>query len=259
MQNAENMEKFKVVIVEDEVPARNLIKHFLEKHPHFEVVAECADGLEGARQINRHDPHLVFLDIRMPRVDGFEMLELFEGEKKMPLIIFTTAYDEFAIKAFEYNTLDYLLKPIASGRFDRALEKALSQLREGVNSQEAIKIFLEKRDNSPEFLKRIVVRTGSGLRVIPEEDLYCLEAQDDYVLISTGKEEFLKKKTLTFYEDNLDPVHFLRVHRSFIVRMDAIRKIEPYSKDAYIAILKNDRRVSVSKAGYSLLKKHLDF
>ncbi len=253
------MNKYKVIIIEDETPARNLIRHFLEKHPQFEVVAECADGLEGARQISLQAPDLIFLDIRMPRVDGFEMLELFEGERKMPLTIFTTAYDEFAIKAFEYNTLDYLLKPISADRFDRAVEKAVGQLEKGIDGQEHIQKFLQHGETSPGFMRRIVVRAGSGIHVIPEGDVYCLEARDDYVLICTAKEEFLKRKTLKFFEDKLDSQNFLRVHRSFIVRIDAIRKIEPYSKDAYLAVLKNGRRVSVSKAGYSLLKNNLDF
>ena len=253
------MKKYHALIIEDEAPARELIRHYLENHHGIELAGECSDGFEGAKQISGLKPDLIFLDIQMPRISGFEMLELLD-ENSMPLIIFTTAYDQFAIRAFEFNALDYLLKPIARERFDQAVSRALAQLDAGSNQSQAIQKVLEKPPAGDGFIDRIVLRSGAGIHVIPQEDILCLEAQDDYVLIYTAqKEEFLKKKTLKYYEEHLDPVRFLRVHRSCIVAIDAIQKIEAYSKDAWVACLKNGQKMPVSKAGYASLRKTFDF
>jgi two-component system LytT family response regulator len=249
------MSKWKAIIIDDEQPARDLIKVYLSGFPQVELIAECIDGFEGVKALGEHKPDLVFLDIQMPRLNGFEMLELLD-EEEYPVIIFTTAFDQFAIKAFDHNALDYLLKPISVIRFNQAMEKALHSLENQNVTGGTVKKTLSVSAMHGKYLERIVLRSGDGLQIIPEQQIHFLEAADDYVKICTGKDIFLKKKTLKHFEENLDPAFFVKVHRSFIIRIDAIRKIEPYSKDSFIAILKNDHKVSVSKSGYAVLKKY---
>jgi two-component system LytT family response regulator len=248
------MKKFKALIIEDEQPARDLLRLFLNEYPEIELIDECSDGFDGAKAISLHKPDLVFLDIQMPRINGFEMLELIDTEQ-LPLIIFTTAFDQFALKAFEFNALDYLLKPIALPRFKQAVDKALASLKAGQSDTRPISKLIETGMGTGTYIDRIVLKSGEGFHVILQEDIFCIEAHDDYVIIATSNEEYLKKKTLKFYEENLDPSLFLRVHRSFLVQINAIKKIEPYSKDAFIGILKNGRKISISKSGYSELRK----
>lgn len=251
-------QKVKSLIIEDEAPARRLLQEFLKEYPHIEVLDECTDGFEGARKIMELKPDLIFLDVQMPRINGFEMLELLRGED-MPLIIFTTAYDEFAIKSFEYNTCDYLLKPISQERFRKAANKALEQLNDRESQQPDMSKMVDQALGGGKYLDRIVIRSGSNIQVVYCDDLLCLEASDDYVIVHTAEDQWLKKQTLKFYEEKLDPLEFVRVHRSFLVKTSAISRIEPYSKDAYIAILHNGFKVSVSKAGYSRLKELMNF
>lgn len=254
------MENIKAIIVEDEAPARELIMHYLKDHPRVQVIEQCQDGFEGAKAIFNLKPDLVFLDIQMPRITGFEMLEILEAEQ-LPVVIFTTAYDQFAIKAFECNALDYLLKPISRERFNQALDKALLKLAAPMADAAAIDKALEMDRNDKGFIERIVAKSGSGrINVIPQEDISCIEAMDDYVLINTtSKEEYLKKKTLKYFEEHLDPRRFLRVHRSCMVAIDAVSRIEAYSRDAWVAILISGKKIPVSKAGYSALRKTFDF
>jgi two-component system, LytTR family, response regulator len=250
----------KAIIIEDEAPARKLLRHFLENFERdIEVVCECEDGFDGVKMILNHQPDLVFLDVQMPRINGFEMLELLDKDK-LPIVIFTTAFDEFAIKAFEYNAVDYLLKPLGKERFDKAVGKAIGQIRTRQDeSKGKLGILLEHAISKEKFLERIVIRTGNQIQVVQCDDIICLESSDDYVVIHTVKEQWIKKQTLKFYEARLNPEEFLRVHRSFILKLSEINRLEPYSKDAYIAILHNGLKVSVSKAGYLKLKESLNF
>ncbi|MBW6537317.1 MAG: LytTR family transcriptional regulator DNA-binding domain-containing protein [Mariniphaga sp.] len=250
--------RIKTLIVEDEAPARRLLQEFLKEFPGIEVLEECTDGFEGARRIMELKPDLIFLDVQMPRINGFEMLELLRGED-MPLIIFTTAFDEFAIRSFEYNTCDYLLKPLNRERFQKAVTKALEQLKDKKSPADDLNSMVDQALGGGKYLDRIVIRSGSNIQVVYCDDLLCLEASDDYVIVHTAADQWVKKQTLKFYEEKLDPAEFLRVHRSFVVKISAISRIEPYSKDAYIAILHNGLKVSVSKAGYSRLKEMLNF
>lgn len=252
------MKVYTALIIEDEAPARDLLLHYLKHYPQIQVVGQCRDGFEGIKAISSCTPDMILLDISMPRLSGFEMLELVD-EDKMPLTIFTTAYDQYAIKAFECNALDYLLKPIAPERFDQAINKALEKLASGKDAVPLNQV-LDSGWPREGFLDRVVVRSGAGIHVVPEQDLLCLESKDDYVLIYTrSEEEFLKKKTLKYYEQHLDPRRFLRVHRSCILALEAIQKIEAYSKDAWIAVLMNGLKFPVSKAGYAALRKIFDF
>ncbi len=251
-------QKIKTLIIEDEAPARRLLQEFLKEYPEVEVLEECTDGFEGAKKILELKPDLIFLDVQMPRINGFEMLELLRGED-MPLIIFTTAFDEFAIKSFEYNTCDYLLKPISQERFEKAVNKAIEKLKDKNNLRPDMNRIVDEALGGGKYLDRIVISSGSNIHVIYCDDLLCLEASDDYVIVHTAEDQWVKKQTLKFYEEKLDPAEFMRVHRSFLIKASAISRIEPYSKDAYIAILHNGLKVSVSKAGYSRLKELLNF
>lgn len=248
----------KAIIIEDEEPARALLKEYLKNFDQIEVVDECRDGFEGIKSIATHKPDLIFLDIQMPRVNGVEMLEAIDKDD-LPVVIFTTAYDEYAVKAFEMNALDYILKPISMGRLTESIGKVLQHFDLYKSKREQLGRFISQGSLATSTLERIVVNSASGLELIPDQEIYCLEANDDYVLICTEAREYLKKKTMRYYEERLDPTLFMRVHRSFIVNTKQIKRIEMYSKDSWLAILKNDRRIAISKQGYSALKKAFDF
>lgn len=240
----------KALIIDDEPLARNIIKEYLLDFPQVEVVEECGNGFEGLKAINQHQPQLVFLDIQMPKITGFELLELLDD---LPSIIFTTAFDEFALKAFEANAVDYLLKPFSEDRFKKAMDKFLS-----VNKEEQSKpiqnIVEAVSAQSQSQKERIVIKLGNKIKVISIYDISHLTADDDYVKIYTAEGEFLKNHTLSFFEKNLNPNLFVRVHRSHIVKIDQITKIEAYEKDGHILILKTGQKIPVSKTGYPKLK-----
>ena len=252
------MEKIRVLIIEDELPGRQLLREYIDATPGMELLGEATDGYEGCREIIKHLPDLIFLDIQMPRINGLEMLELLD-ENQMPGVIFTTAYDEYAVKAFELNALDYLLKPFSYERFRQSVERYLLQRKQADPNNTSLQSLIQQDAARLQASGRIVVKSGQDIHIIPETDIQCLEAQDDYVMICTDKEEYLKKKTLNYYEETLNPGLFIRVHRSYIVYVEAIQKIEPYSKDAWVALLKNGRKIAVSKHGYARLRRQFDF
>lgn len=240
----------KTVLIDDEPLARGMVLEYLKELPEFEVVAECNDGFEGVKAIQQHQPDLIFLDIQMPKLTGFEMLELLDD---YPHVIFTTAFDEYALKAFEKNAIDYLLKPIRQDRFHKAIEKfknTVHQRQSPSISPETLKDAIE-----PAKLERVVVKTGAQIKIIPVEQITYLEAYDDYVKIHTGEGMYLKNKTMASFERQLDEKHFVRVHRSFIVQVDQLEKIEPLEKDSYIATLHRGDKVNISKSGYARLKQ----
>src|SRR5215212_4532085 len=198
----------KTIIIDDEPLARSIVKEYLQSYNDIEVVAECNDGFEGMKAIQQLKPDLIFLDIQMPKINGFEMLELFE---EAPPVIFTTAFDEFAIKAFESNAVDYLLKPFNKERFDKAIQKFLQQ-----STNQPTQSVLEAAAQSPGQQNRIVVKVGNKIKIIPVNQINYLEAADDYVKIVTAEGAFLKKRTMNFFEQSLTNWHFVRVHRSYI-------------------------------------------
>jgi len=243
----------RAILIDDEPLAREVVKEYLEDYPEIEVVAECGDGFEGVKAIAQHQPDLIFLDIQMPKITGFEMLELLDSR---PAVIFTSAFDEYAIKAFETYAVDYLLKPFAKTRFkvavDRWLEKQhLEETKQHVQS------LMESSAAAPSYNERIVVKVGSTIKIIPSTDIIFLEAYDDYVKINTKDGTFLKNKTMQFFETNLDDKQFVRVHRSFIVQVSYITGLVPYEKESYKLILKTGDKLPVSKTGYTKLKKLL--
>lgn len=239
----------KVIIIDDEILARSIVKEYLQKHPQLELAQECNDGFEGIKAIQQHQPDLIFLDIQMPKINGFEMLELIE---QPPAIIFTTAFDEYAIKAFEAHAVDYLLKPFDQERFDKAIQKWRDQ-KTG-SQKETTKELLDTASLSPAQNQRIVIKDGSKIKIIPVQDVFYLEAADDYVKIHTKDGYFLKNKTMSHFEQALDIQHFVRSHRSYIINIQQITRIDPYEKDNHVAVLRSGAKVPVSRSGYGKLK-----
>jgi two-component system, LytTR family, response regulator len=250
------MEKIRTIIIDDETPARELIKYYLTEIDSIEVISECADGFSGLKTITALKPDLVFLDIQMPRLTGIELIEVLTEK---PEIIFTTAYDQFAIRAFELNAVDYLMKPFPKRRFTDAVNKAIDKIRSGKGNKEPANQLLAIKPESSSPVNRIVVRKGNAINLIPVEHIRYVEAQDDYVMIfhTTGKA--LKQQTMKFYEDNLPKSDFVRIHRSYIVKVEEIKGIEPYGKDNHVAILNSGDKLPVSRAGYKHLKEELRF
>lgn len=238
----------KAILIDDEPLSREIVKSYLRKFPLIEVVDECNDGFEGVKSIQQHQPDLVFLDIQMPKINGFEMLEL---THPMPPVIFITAFDDYALKAFEANAIDYLLKPVSEERFQKALQKFLDKSSGLTNKTTDL---LDAMAHSPSQNNRIVVKTGNKVKIIPVHDIHYLEADDDFVKIFTAEGSFLKNKTLSFYEQTLDPQQFVRVHRSYLIHIGQITKIEPYQKETHMAVLRNGQQIPISKTGYGKLK-----
>ncbi|MNK11422.1 Transcriptional regulatory protein YehT [compost metagenome] len=241
----------RTILIDDEPLARDVVKHYLRNFPDVEVVAECSDGFEGIKAIAEHQPDLIFLDIQMPKISGFEMLELIE---KHPAVIFTTAFDEYAIKAFEVNAIDYLLKPIEQGRFDLAMQKLPTRLN---NIDAVAKELLDVAGLSPAQSNRVVVKKNGVIKIIAVVDIHYLEADDDYVKLSTSEGIFQKNKTMSFFEKTLESSQFIRIHRSYIINLAQVTKIELKEKDSYVVLLKSDIWLPVSKTGYIKLKAAL--
>jgi two-component system LytT family response regulator len=244
----------RVLLIDDEPLARMVVLEYLQGFKDsIEVLGECNDGFEGLKAIQQHQPDLIFLDVQMPKINGFEMLELVENP---PAVIFTTAFDEYAIKAFETHAVDYLLKPFSKERFNKAVEKFLATKPVEYPAKQTESL-LEAASQSPGQHERIVVKTGTKVKIIPVADVEYLEADDDYVSVHTKEGSFLKNKTMSFFEQTLDADQFVRVHRSYIIKIQDITRIDPYEKDAHIAILKSGAKIPVSKTGYAKLKQVL--
>lgn len=240
----------KTIIIDDEPLATQLVAEYLSKFPDFEIVAICHDGFEGIKAIKDHQPELIFLDVQMPKISGFEMLELLE---RIPAVIFTTAFDEYAMQAFEVHAVDYLLKPFSQDRFDKAIEK----FKQTGKAQNVQTLLDSESSDAQEILSRIVLKDRNDIKIIPTGDILYLEANDDYVNIYTDEGKFLKNKTLSYFEHHLDSEVFVRVHRSYLVKIAEITKIEAYKKDSHILILKSGGQIPVSKTGYPKLKSAL--
>jgi two-component system, LytTR family, response regulator len=239
----------KTILIDDEPLARSVVREYLQSLSDFQIVAECDDGFAGVKAITQYKPDLVFLDIQMPKINGFEMLELIENP---PAVIFTTAFDEYAIKAFEAHAIDYLLKPFSKDRFDKAIQKWMQQ-----SKSKTTPVQLPEDIRQPEERNRIVIKEGGNIRIIPIHEVIYIESYDDYVKIHTAKEVFLKKKTMSFYENMLDGNQFVRIHRSYILQLSYLTRIEPLEKETHIALLKNGLKLPLSKTGYVKVKQVL--
>ena len=239
---------YKVILIDDEPLARQMLKTLLQPYTEVQVVAECGDGFEGFKAIQEHNPNLIFLDIQMPRLNGFEMLELLDAP---PAVIFTTAFDEYALKAFEAHAVDYLLKPVIRARFEKAIQKWLQQA--GNKQAQPVTALLENNVYEG-YQHRIVVKDNGLIRIIPGQDIHYIEASDDYIKIVTKEGTYLKKSTLAHIEQTLDPEQFVRVHRSYLIPVSQLMRIEPYEKESHIALLHSGAKVMVSKSGMARLK-----
>lgn len=246
----------RTIIIDDEKLSRDIIKNYLKNDSEIEVLTECNDGFEGIKAINHHQPDLIFLDIQMPKISGFEMLELVE---EMPVVIFSTAFDQYAIKAFELNATDYLLKPYSRDRFIEAMAKAKEKISSHLNPTEKIKELVAQRQEAEGAMERIVVKSGSKINIIPVEKIEYFEAQDDYVAIHIEGKRYLKQITMKYLENNLPKSTFTRVHRSYIASVEQINRLELYGKDSHIVLLKNGEQLPVSRSGYTKLKAVLNF
>ena len=242
----------RVVIVDDEPLARALVKELVAAHPGVEVVAECANGFEAVKAVADLSPDLVFLDVQMPKLSGFEVLELIGRDLA---VIFTTAYDQYALRAFEVHAVDYLLKPFSEERFAEALSRA----RERLASREALPIEALISDARPRQgpVERVLIRDGSQVHVLPVDRIDYVEAQDDYVCFKSEGKQYLKDQTLGSVEASLDGTRFVRIHRSYLLNIDRIARVELYAKDSRIAILGDGTKLPVSRAGYARLARLL--
>jgi two-component system LytT family response regulator len=258
--------KFRAVIVDDEELARQVLREFLTAHPEIEIAAECANGFEAVKSVTELKPDLVFLDVQMPKLDGFEVLELIGTGAA---VVFVTAHDNYAIRAFEVHAVDYLLKPFGCDRFEAALTRAKERL--GSKSSAPLSPNAQPARPAPspsdlaaaarrpaQYLDRIPVRDGAKVFIIPITKLDYAEAQDDYIALCSENKKHLKQQTISSLESALDPSRFLRIHRSYIVNLERVARIEPYGKDSHVAVLHNGTQLPVSRAGYARLREFLD-
>lgn len=248
--------KIRAVIVDDEELARQVIRELLAPHQEIEIIGECANGFEAVKLVTEQKPDLIFLDIQMPKLDGFEVLELIGSASP---VVFVTAHDTYAIRAFEVHAVDYLLKPFGAERFEAALERAKERLGSKSPSTAVPAVELSASARPPaQYLERIPVRDGAQVFIIPVSKLDFAEAQDDYVALSTEGKKHLKQQLISSLEAALDPSCFLRIHRSYIVNLERVVKVEPYGKDSHVAVLRNGVQLPVSRAGFARLRACLD-
>jgi len=246
-------QKWKALIVDDEELARKLLREMLGSHPEIEIAAECGNGMEAVKAAGEHKPDLLFLDVQMPKLTGFDVLELIDRDNVG--VIFVTAYDQYAMKAFEVHAVDYLLKPFSRERFEAALERAKHQKPQ--KEVDAGELAAAARP-AGQYAERIVVKDGTKVTLIPVLKLDYAEALDDYVSLVTEGKKLLKQQTLSGLELALDPKLFVRIHRSYLVNLERVTRIEPYGKDSKVAILSNGVRLPVSRTGYARLKTLLE-
>ena len=243
------MQPIRSVIVDDEELARGIVREFLTPHSDIEIIAECSNGFEAVKAITELKPDLVFLDIQMPKLTGLEVLELVD---KNLSVIFVTAYDQYAVRAFEVHVIDYLLKPFTKQRFDEALGRARSKIAQH-ESAPFSEILADARPRDVP-LERVLVREGSKVHVLPIDRIDYVEAQDDYIAIRSEGKTHLKQQRLTELESSLDQKRFVRIHRSYILNVDRLARLELYAKDSRMAVLKDGTKLPVSRSGYEKLK-----
>lgn len=247
------MRKYTVIIVDDESPARDLIKNFLNSYDEFEIIDEADNGFDGCLKINQSKPDLVFLDVQMPRLTGVEVLDLLE--KPLPFIIFSTAYDQYAVQAFEKNALDYLLKPYSRDRFNIALKKFIGKSNDKGELPGHSDQLFEGIKPKDEKINRIPVRSGSKIHILKLDEVKFIEAQDDYIKIHSTKGAFLKQQTMKHVEQNLPGDIFVRIHRSYILNINFLNQLEIYDRHGYTAITSDNNKLPVSRQGATKLKK----
>lgn len=237
----------KCIIIDDEPLACAMVTEYLNNHPEIEILTQCHNGFDGVKAIQEMQPDLVFLDIQMPKLNGFEMLELLDD---VPAVIFTTAFDEYAMKAFDQNAADYLLKPFSQERFDHAIEKFKARVPMEGTEQKAV----EGMSIQYPLAERVAIKNGSKIHVLPYDDIFVIEADDDYVVVRTKQGAFAKKRTLSYFESSLPSDRFVRVHRGFLVNLNHIERLDQRESQAFTAVLSSGQEVPVSRTGMQLLK-----
>ncbi len=248
-------EILRIVIVDDEPLSRSVVREYASADPSIEIVADCANGFEAVKAVTELKPDLVLLDVQMPKLDGFEVLELLGRDQP---VVFITVYDQYALRAFDVHAVDYLLKPFSAERFQEAIERARERMR-AREAGPAVKVEELVRDARPKGgpVERVLIRAGANVHVLPVDKIDYVEAQDDYVAFKSEGKQFLKDQTLSAVETTLDSARFVRIHRSYILNIDRIAKVELYAKDSRIAILRDGTRLPVSRAGYARLSQLL--
>jgi two-component system LytT family response regulator len=249
----------RIIIVDDEALARGVVREYLAEHADVEVVAECANGFEAVKAITELEPDLAILDIQMPKLDGFEVAELAAGKCRF---MFATAFDQYAIKAFEFHALDYLLKPFSQQRFDQALAHARASMAKAGGAQpvaqegldEAVREVVRDAATRNKPLGRVLIRDGAKVHVIAAEKIDYIEAQDDYVQIRTEGKSYLKNQRLSDLESQLEADKFLRIHRSYLLNIECMSRIEQAGKDSHVAVLKDGTRLPISRSGYQKVR-----
>ena len=252
MSDAEQI-PLRVAIVDDEPLARAVVREYLAAYPEVDVVAECSNGFEAVKAVAECAPDLMFLDVQMPKLSGFEVLELIGRE--VP-VVFTTAYDQYALRAFEVHAVDYLLKPFTAERFAQALARA----RGRITAREPMPVdalLAAAHPNPAAPAERVLIRDGAQVHVLPVDKIDYVEAQDDYVCFKAEGKQYLKDQTLAAVEGSLDRTRFVRIHRSYLLNIERIARVELYAKDSRVAILRDGTRLPVSRAGYARLAKLL--
>lgn len=246
------MKTIKAIIIDDEELGRDIINEYLGDYPQIDVVAECRDAHEALEMIEKHQPELIFLDIQMPEINGFELLEMLD---EPPKIIFSTAYDQYALKAFEVNAVDYLLKPYDSDRFGIAVERVIKNIQTDQKQNETIQKLLQTIQSPHRYLERLLIKQPGRIVIISCHEINMIKALDDYAEIYTGRDSYLIQHSLNHLENRLNPDQFIRVHRSYIVNIDAIRDIVALSNSRFKLLLKNGQEIFSSRTGYKKLKR----
>lgn len=246
------MERWKALIVDDESLARQVVKRYLNDRADIEIAGECSDGFECLKFFSTQKADLLFLDIQMPRITGFELLEVLQEK---PQIVFTTAFDAYALKAFEMNAVDYLLKPYSRERFNEAVDKCIERLKTGRSEHAGVEKMI--RENTAPVDDRIVVRQGNKVVVLPLSEIHYFESSENYVCIHSPQGNYMKERTMKYYEEQLKDHSFIRLHRSYLVNLMSVSSIEPYTKDSYIATLKNGEKIRVSQEGYARFREKM--
>jgi two-component system LytT family response regulator len=247
---AADPDALRIVIVDDEAPARSLLREYLAAHPGVEVVGECANGFEAVKVIGEQAPDVVFLDIQMPKLDGFEVLDLLE---RRPAVVFVTAYDEYALKAFEVHAVDYVLKPVTRERLAESLAQARARLGAAAPTPSPATLAAAARPPG-RYVERLLVKDGANVHVIPVGLVDWIEAQDDYVGIRAEGRTHLKPQPLAEVAAGLDPARFVRIHRSYVLNIERLARLELYAKDSYLAVLQDGKQIPVSRSGHARLK-----
>jgi len=243
--------KIRVILADDEELARRVLREHLQTEQDIEVIAECSNGFEAVKAVNEMKPDVVFLDVQMPKLDGFEAVELIDDAAA---VVFVTAFDQYAMRAFDAAAVDYLLKPYSSKRFRESLDRVRARLREAQPSQLSPDLKMAARAPG-DYLERIVVKDGPKIHVIPVNKLDYAEAQDDYVALRSEGRVWLKQQTISNLEAGLDPRKFLRLHRSYLVNVERISRIDANTKDTWLAILTDGTRIPVSRSGYARFRE----